>query len=486
MAKGAYYAGMATAPQVKPADFLTPLTNMFERLTQQSINKRKQQQATEKENAKFSLSQQGRLEDVVNSTSFKGFGIDQLDMASKSYTGYVDENFKKANADFNAGLISKSQLSSITANLMNSSRSVQNLGNSINGFMQTNSKLEMEGKDSHYNDLVMSFIGDLGNNVRFDTNSSGGISLITVGEDGVEKKLPANQIKNFLQPRAATDINGVLEDIVSTSKPNEYRDKNNIYYRYLDNGQLTQPQSNQLTKRLLNLSPEEIYDASVRAGIVGDDEGQLNVLTDFANEGEITEANLDTMRQRLGIYAAESLTEKYESLSKNVAIPATKKGAPKINSVYDENTGMYSFLKGTQTSVVIRQPFTGRDVDNGKPYGDTKKVQTGSYVSDVKMTPSGLEVWGVNYIDTETNLPLSNDTLDFSKIGLLSSQELKNKRIKREAFHKILDPDKSNTIAISQLQRVFGFDIDEYNNQLEVIDEEDKPELETGWADPKE
>ena len=79
-------------------------------------------------------------------------------MASKSYTGYVDENFKKANADFNAGLISKSQLSSITANLMNSSRSVQNLGNSINGFMQTNSKLEMEGKDSHYNDLVMSFL----------------------------------------------------------------------------------------------------------------------------------------------------------------------------------------------------------------------------------------------------------------------------------------------------------------------------------------
>jgi len=53
MAKGAYYAGMATAPQVKPADFLTPFANMFERLTQQSINQRKEQQAEANTELKF-------------------------------------------------------------------------------------------------------------------------------------------------------------------------------------------------------------------------------------------------------------------------------------------------------------------------------------------------------------------------------------------------------------------------------------------------
>ena len=461
MAKGAYYAGMATAPQVKPADFLTPLTNMFERLTQQSINKRKQQQATEKENAKFSLSQQGRLEDVVNSTSFKGFGIDQLDMASKSYTGYVDENFKKANADFNAGLISKSQLSSITANLMNSSRSVQNLGNSINGFMQTNSKLEMEGKDSHYNDLVMSFIGDLGNNVRFDTNSSGGISLITVGEDGVEKKLPANQIKNFLQPRAATDMDAVLEDIVTQSKPNQYDLGGSIGFRYLENGSITQNQSNQLTKRLLNFSPEEIYDASVRAGIVGDNEGQINVLTDFANEGEITEANLDSMRQRLGLYAAESLTEKFQNAESNVAkkVSVTK---PTSYANFDNNTGTYSYKKGAQTSVLIRSGFTGNDMVNDSPTGKANDVPPNSYVSDVRLTPYGLEVWGVQIVNKKTG-----NIMDLMNASSLSDLEVESAGGTRKNFHKVIDPN-SNGVAISQLQRVFGFSTDDYKKTLDL------------------
>ena len=39
MSKGAYYAGMATAPQVKPADFYTPFANMADRISQREIEK---------------------------------------------------------------------------------------------------------------------------------------------------------------------------------------------------------------------------------------------------------------------------------------------------------------------------------------------------------------------------------------------------------------------------------------------------------------
>ena len=80
MSKGAYYAGMATAPQVKPADFLTPFANMAERISQQAIEQRKQEQAEQAANEKFALSRQDKLQDTINSSGYKGIGINNLDI----------------------------------------------------------------------------------------------------------------------------------------------------------------------------------------------------------------------------------------------------------------------------------------------------------------------------------------------------------------------------------------------------------------------
>ena len=49
----------------------------------------------------------------------------------------------------------------------------------------------------------------------------------------------------------------------------------------------------------------------------------------------------------------------------------------------------------------------------------------------------------------------------------MSDVEVKNKGLKRVNFRKVVDPG-TNQMALRQLQSVFGFDIDEYNNILKL------------------
>ena len=95
MSKGAYYAGMATAPQVKPADFYTPFANMADRISQREIDRRKEEQAKQAADEKFALSSQEKLQDTINSSGYKGIGINNLDMAVNEYMSYLQSDFEK-------------------------------------------------------------------------------------------------------------------------------------------------------------------------------------------------------------------------------------------------------------------------------------------------------------------------------------------------------------------------------------------------------
>lgn len=464
MSKGAYYAGMATAPQVKPADFYTPFANMADRISQREIEKRKQEQAEQAANEKFALSRQDKLQDTINSSGYKGIGINNLDMAVNEYMSYLQSDFEKANEEFNITK-DKKALSAKTSALQYSAKQVQNLGNRISNFVKNDSTLEANGKASMYNDVVMAMIQDLGENIGFETESSGVQRIYTVGEDGNRKTINAKTWDTLFTAKQSTDLNGVLEDIVEMTQPRQIQGKNNTFTRYLDytkdaNGTLTQSQADILTRRLQNFEPHEVYDAAVRAGIVGDGENQIPLRTDFSDEGII--ANIDQMREALAMKSIGDLQNMYRN--KEGSKPNTGGSRTSSSSFinYDPETLLYSYKKGSATSVLMRATFTGKDMIGDAPAGKSETVPSGAYISDVRLTPYGLEVFGTMAVNEKTG-----DIMDIMNFNSMSDVEVKNKGLKKVNFRKVVDPG-TNQMAIRQLQSVFGFDIDEYNNILKL------------------
>lgn len=464
MSKGAYYAGMATAPQVKPADFLTPFANMAERISQQAIEQRKQQQAEQAANEKFVLSRQDKLQDTINSSGYKGIGINNLDMAVNEYMTYLQSDFEKANEEFNITK-DKKALSAKTSALQYSAKQVQNLGNRIANFVKNDGTLEANGKASMYNDVVMAMIQDLGDNIGFETESSGVQRIYTEGEDGNRKTINAKTWDSLFTAKQSTDLNGVLEDIVEMTQPRQIKGENNTFTRYLDyskdaNGTLTQSQADILTRRLQNFEPHQVYDAAVRAGLVGDGENQIPLRTDFSDEGVI--ANIDQMREALAIKSIGDLQNMYRNKEGSKPNTGGSRTPGSSSVTYNPDTMLYSYKKGSATSVLVRAAFTGKDVIDNQPSGKSEDVPSGAYISDVRITPFGLEVYGTMAVNKQTG-----DIMDIMNANSMSDIELETKGAKKVNFHKIIDPG-TNSMAIGQLQRVFEFDIDEYNNMLKL------------------
>lgn len=465
MAKGEYYAGMATAPQVQPADLATPFAKMLDQVTEQNIQFRKEQLVQQKINDKFSQSQLERLDKVVSSSEYGATGLDNLNIAAKNYSQDLSKNFEMANLKFSNKEIDDTTLQSFTTGLVSSAAEIATIGKKIADFQTVDAKLEAENKSSAWNDVVFSAIQKLGNKVKYDTDENGIQSLISEDEDGVPFRIPSNSIKSFFQAREATDVPGVLEDIVEASKPRILEGKNTTYERYLTSeGTLTPAQENILTQRIMNFDPRDVYDAAVRYGIVGDNYllGQIPLVTDITDEGEITNKNLDLMRGALLAAASRELVDRYRNIESSKPKSQGSGRTPQTSTIYNPESGIFSYKKGASTSVLIRSGFTGKDVIGDKPSGNNSEVPPNSYISDVRLSPNGLEVWGVQIVNKKTG-----GIMDLMNASSLSDVEIEAAGGTRKNFHKVIDPS-SNEIAVSQLQRVFDFKTEDYKNTLDL------------------
>ena len=484
MAKGAYYAGMATAPQVKPADFLTPFQNMLSNLREDSIRKAKEIEAVKKENEKFALSEQDKLNEITTQTAFDS-SLASLDIANAKFKENLNEQFKSANMLFNTGQIDRSGLKAMNTNFLNAANGVKNLATNIQGFVTMDDRLAAQGRDSHWNDLVKSWVGDAERNLGFRNNVKGQISLVTLGDDNIERALPTGQIADFFQAREATDLSKVVKGIADLTEGYTFETEKSSVTRYLDysknpEGELTQPQLNILEKQLIALDPRDVYDAAVRAGIVGPRKDQIQIITDFNSENLITPEILSQMRtgvekedgtKILGLadIAAQELRDMLAN--KNTSKPKSVRGASGTNktfAIYDDETGKYSYRRNSQTAFAMKSGFSGKDMINDRPTGTNKDVPPGTNITDIRLTPHGLEIWGTQIKDKE------GKTLFTREAASLSAEEVSSMGGTRVNFHKVIDPS-SNESAIGELQRIFGFEIDEYKDQLKLntmLDEE--------------
>ena len=474
MSKGAYYAGMATAPQVKPADFLSPVQGMLNALDERLLREKKEALAQEKARKKFALSERDEFDKTLNASSFKGFGLNSLDQASAEFTKFLKQNFEGAEEAFSNKQIDEEGLASFNTGLQSSAKRVQNIAADVQNFMAIDDRLAAQGNDSHWNDLVASWIGDAERNLRFDVDDKGVVGLVTIGEDDVQRKLPASQVLDFMQAREATNIPKLVQDLANSTEGFTFETEKSSVTRYLDysndpNGELTASQAGILTKQLMALDPRDVYDAAVRYGVVGDEEGQVQIVTDFNNENLITKENLSQMRKLVGLAAAEQFKDSLRN--KNTSKPRTPRGGNGTNktyAIYDDESQKYSYRRNSQTAFSMKSGFSGKDMINGNPTGENKDVPPGSNITDIRLTPFGLEIWGTQIKDEEGRVLFTREAAS------LSSEEVSAMGGNRVNFHKVVDP-MSNESAIGELQRTFGFPVEEYQEMLKlntVVDEE--------------
>jgi hypothetical protein len=465
--KSTYYQGMASAPQVQPADLVTPFANMFERLRQDNINKVKTFQAAQKEQERINRSRMENFYKVVTSSDSKGYGLDNFDMVMKDAANNMVEAARINNQLVNAGEITNDEADARMLRSIADHRKLQNSGNSINSLLQGDLKLGDEG--SLYNDLMLSFVNDAKTETGLDISEDGSSAISTRSQqDGSLRRLPMSKFAEFFQVRRKTDLSGVLDDIVDASEPRIFEGKNTVSSFYLDysknpEGELTIAQANVLTKRLQNFTEAEVYDAAARAGIVGDDKdkGQIPVRTDLTDESLIS--NIDEIRDALAVHSINFLRDKLKS--SETRKPRTKPGGDgKTNkySIYDNDTGKYSYLRNSQTAFSMKSGFTGANMIDGKPSGENTEIPPGTNVTSVKLTPFGLEVWGTQIKDKEGKTLISKDAFTG-----FSDEEVSSMGGNRVNFHKVIDPNE-NAEAIGELQRVFGFDPKAYKKQLSL------------------
>lgn len=468
MSKGVYYAGMATAPQVQLADFAAPLANMVARLDEANKRYLEAILGEQKANAKFIQSEQDKLRDVVTSTDYKNFGLDNLDLAANEFANHLMDNFEVANFEFNQNK-NKARLTEVNTNLLSSARNVEALNKRATSFIDNKTRLEANGKSSAWNDLVTSFLNDANRKIRFETSGRGETSLVTLGEDNVQRKIPSGSMQDFFTARPATDMPGLLQDILKNSEPYATESKTTTYKRYLDysknpDGELTFAQADILTKQLNNLDARDVYDAAVRAGIVGDAEGQISIVTDFSNENIITPQNLTDMRTRLGLQLSEDLRQLYKNNESRAPRHDKVSGTGKVYSIYDNETGKYSYRNNSQTSFTLKNGFQGIDMINGQPSGKAKDIPPSSWITDIRLTPAGVEVWGVQIKDRETGEIQWSNTAPTS----MSDEEVSQMGGNRINFHKVIPVNQGNQQAIGELQRVFGFKPEDLQAQLSL------------------
>jgi len=463
--KFAYYQGMASAPKVQPADLVTPFANMFERMRQSNINKVKEFQAAQKEQERVNRSRIENFNKVITSSDFKGYGLDNFDMVMKDAANNMLTQARMNNQLVNEGVITNEEADARMIRSIADHKKLQNSGNQINALLQGDLKLGDKG--SLYNDLMLSFIDDAKSEAALDISEDGSASIMTRSkEDGALRRVPMSKFAEFFQLRQATDLSGVLEDIVDASEPRQVEGKNTVSSYYLDysknpEGELTNSQYNVLTKRLQNFSEAEIYDAAARAGIVGDNEGQIPVRTDLTDESLI--ANIDEMREALAIHSVGMLRDMYKNQESRK--PKTRtggSGTSKVYSTYDPDTGKYSYLRNSQTAFSMKSGFSGADMINGKPTGEYKDVPPGTNITSIRLTPYGLEVWGTQIKDKEGQTLISKDAFTS-----FSDAEVSSMGGNRINFHKVLDPN-TNAEAVGELQRIFGFDPKTYKEQLSL------------------
>lgn len=461
--KSTYYQGIASSPQVQPADLVTPFANMFERMRQDNINKVKEFQAAQKEQERINRSRMENFNKVVTSSNFKGFGLDNFDMVMKDAASKMVDTARINNQLVNEGQITNEEADSRMIRSIADMRKLQNAGNNINALLQADLKLGEEG--SLYNDLMLSFVSDAKNETALDISEDGSAAIRTLSQDDKSfRRLPMSKFSEFFQVRRKTDLDGVIKDIVDASEPRQVEGKNTLSSFYLDysqnpEGELTNSQYNVLTKRLQNFSEAEVYDAAARAGIVGDNKGQIPVRPDLTDESLI--ANIDEMREELAIHSVGLLRDSYKNQESRK--PKTKPGGSgtvKKYSIYDSETGKYSYLRNSQTAFSMKSGFTGTDMIDGKPVGKNTEIPPGTNVTSIKLTPFGLEVWGTQIKDKEGKTLISKDAFTG-----FSDAEVSSMGGNRVNFHKVIDPN-GNTEAVGELQRIFGFDPIKYKEQL--------------------
>lgn len=465
--KFAYYQGMASAPKVQPADLVTPFANMFERMRQDNINKVKEFQAQQKEQERINRSRLENFQNVVLDSGFKGFGLEQFDMVMNTAADNMIKLARGNNQLVNEGRITNEEADARMIRAISEHKKLQNAGNQISSLVQGDLKLGDKG--SLYNDLMLSFIDDANSQVALDIKDNGSGAIMTRSKDDDSlRRMPFSKFAEFFQLRQATDLTGVLEDIVDASEPRQVAGKKTISSYYLDysktpDGDLTTSQYNVLTKRLQNFSEAEVYDAAARAGIVGDNEGQIPVRTDLSDESLI--ANIDEMRERLAVHSAGLLRDMYKNQeSRKPKSPKGGTGTNAVYSVYDNDTGIYSYRRNSQTSFTLKNGFEGFDMINGKPSEKAKDIPPSSWVTDVRLTPAGVEVWGVQIKDQETGEVKWSNTAPTS----MSDEEVSQMGGNRVNFHKVIPVNEGNQQAIGELQRVFGFKPEDLQAQLSL------------------
>ena len=475
MAKANYYAALSTAPQVQQADLATPIVSMLQRLDERLLRERKEREAEQKANEKFQLSNQIEFNKVMSDTGVQNFGIDSLDEAKALARTELKKGFEQLNLSFSKGEIDKMGLDKRTSALESSAKSLASLPKQVQSFMEMNERLEANNNSSAWNDLVVSTLDEMNNGIGIKTNTDGVASIYTFDKQGVPKSLPTSQFNSFFIARPKVNLEKDISDIVKISKPRVVKGEKNTYYKYLDkDGNLSKNQLEILTRKIENMDPRDLYDAGVSFGIIDtnpqmpkeEDNGLIKVFTDVSNENLITDKSLTEIRQRL-LLESQSLMKNLYSESETYE-PTKSGGSAGVNksySTFDPETNKFSYRRNSQTSFRMTSGFKAKDVIENNPSGEKSDVPPSSQVTNLRLTPYGIEVWGVQIKDKSTG-----KLLDFTRdINSLSDEEITQMGGNKVNFHKVIDPrDPGNASAIGELQSVFGFDPKELEKQLSL------------------
>ena len=260
--QGALYQGLQYANKgVTPADFSV----IGEAAVKGFMQKQAKDEAERKENEQFSL-KMIELYGQDISTPFIKTGLNNVDAVNQQVSEIFNAQAETANALFNEGKISKTQLASRLNNLRS-----QTLGYAqfLNGLKDFKGKYDELGDNASFATRQnIDKISEMFNGLSVTADSEGTLSFYSK-LSGKEVQTPFNSLGDLITPQAGFNENEFLGDIVKAKgELSDYRTSQGLEYSFLNkDGSLQDSDKVRIKGEYETMSDKEIADIADKLGL---------------------------------------------------------------------------------------------------------------------------------------------------------------------------------------------------------------------------